>query len=336
MDALNVKDTITAVHLLKASIIENDSPAARVELAKIYLTRNDYRSRNLAYDNLKYAVLVEPNTIQYKYLYADICKDFARSAAFEQYNEILALDSNQVEAWLNLGIMKDHDFTEYNHSVRKIDAFLGSLQEYADKDFYEAEKYYKRVLRLDSVNYNASLKLSLLYEKANLCEKAIPLLINLINNKKDDKDIYLSLGLLHYKTKHLKECMNEYKKALELMNKDEREDFIFNSVKVLLQPVLEKEIKTLSDYELSEIIEQFWKASDPLYLTDYNERLLEHYSRVAYANLHFSVPKMGIIGWKSDRGEIVLRYGEPLNLTRIRPQMDGGSVLSRKYGIIMI
>jgi GWxTD domain-containing protein len=329
IDALIVKDTITAERYFKNSILENDNSPARVELAKIYLNRNDFYSRDLAYENFKFAVLMDPTNIKYKYFYADICKDFSRITAFEQYNEILMLDSSQVNAWLNLGYLKDEDFTEYNHSVRNMDEFNGSLQEQADNDFYEAEKYYKRVLSLDPKNYTASLRLSLLYEKANLSEKGIQLLTNLIENRKGDKDVYLSLGLLHYKTKRLKTCMEEYKHALELMCENEREDFVFNSVKVLLQPVLEKEVKTLSDYELSQIIEQFWKASDPLYLTDYNERLLEHYSRVAFANLHFSVPKMGIVGWKSDRGETVLRYGEPLNLIRIRPQMDGNGVLSK-------
>jgi len=61
-------------------------------------------------------------------------------------------------------------------------------------------------------------------------------------------------------------------------------------------------------------------------MTDFNERLLEHYSRVAFANLHFSVPKMGKTGWKTDRGEAVLRYGEPINFMRIRPSMGEGGV----------
>lgn len=329
LESLRSKDTSKAERYFKASVIENDDAESHVELAKIYLRRNTYNSRNLAYDHLRTAELLKPKNISIKYFYADLCKDFARLSAFKQYNEIIAIDSSQIEAWINLGELKDQDFTEYNHSVRNMDEFYGSLQEYADQDFYEAEKYYKHALMLDSLNYSASLKLALLYEKAGLYDKGLPYLIRLEKNKTADKDIYLSLGLLHYKTRDFKDCLAEYKKALNLMKDSEREDFVFYSVKTLLQPILQDEMKNISDSELGEIIDRFWRISDPMYLTDYNERLLAHYSRVAFSNLHFSVPKMGIIGWKTDRGEIVLRYGEPLNLIRIRPQMGGNAVMAK-------
>ncbi len=325
--ALKAKDTLSAEKFFKESIRLNDDVASHVELAKIYLRRNTHYSRNMAYENLKTAVLKEPNCIEYKYFYADICQSFARFTAYDQYQQITWLDSNQVEAWFNLGKIKDENFTEYNNSVRALSGeFFAPLQEYADKDFYGAEKFYMHALKIDSTNYDASLKLSLLYEKANQPQKGIPILKKLEKIDKADKEIFLCLGLLYYKTDRMRESFEEYKKALEKMKDDEKKDFTFNSVKVLLEPVMNEEIDKLSDYELSRIIDQFWKISDPLYLTDYNERLLEHYSRVAYANLFFSVPKMGIAGWRSDRGEIVLRYGEPEKLTRIRPQMGGMAV----------
>ncbi len=327
IEALKAKDTLSAEKYFKESIRENGDAASHVELAKIYLHRNTYYSRNLAYENLQTAVLMEPDNITYKYLYADICQSFARFTAYDQYKQIIALDSNQTEAWIGLGKIKDEDYSEYNNSSRVLgDDFLAPLQEYADKDFLEAEKFYKRALKIDSANYNASLKLSLLYEKAGQPQKGIPLLKKLEKLNKADKDIFLCMGLLYYKISKMKESFEAYKKALAAMNEDEKKDFTFNSVKTLLKPVMNDEIDKLSDYELNQIIDQFWKISDPLFLTDYNERLLEHYSRVAYANLFFSVPKMGIVGWKSDRGEIVLRYGEPEKLTRIRPEMGGLAV----------
>lgn len=327
IEALKAKDTLSAEKYFKESIRVNGDAASHVELAKIYLHRNSYNSRNLAYENLQTAVLMEPNNIEYKYLYADICQSFARFTAYDQYKQITELDSNQTEAWISLGKMKDEDYSEYNNSSRVLgDDFLAPLQEYADKDFLEAEKYYKCALKIDYANYNASLKLSLLYEKAGQPQKGIPLLKRLEKLNKADKEIFLCMGLLYYKTSKMKESFEAYKKALTKMNEDERKDFTFNSVKMLLKPVMNNEIDRLSDYELNQVIDQFWKISDPLFLTNYNERMLEHYSRVAYANLFFSVPKMGIVGWKSDRGEIVLRYGEPEKLTRIRPQMGGLAV----------
>ncbi|MBI5808529.1 MAG: GWxTD domain-containing protein [Ignavibacteriales bacterium] len=321
IEAIKFKDTLNAEKYFKESIRENSDAASYFELAKIYLNHNTFYTRNLAFENSQMAVWKESRNLEYIYLYASIAKDFARFTAIDQYKKIIEIDSNQVDAWFNLAMIKEDDFLEYNKSVRNVDGFISPLQEYADEDFNEAEKYYLNALKLDSVNYQTILKLSLMYDKGNKPEKGIPLLQRLIKINKADKEIHLALGLLYYKTSKLKECFTEYQKAIELMPKEEREDFTFNSVKSLLLPAYDYIMKEMSDYELKDFIDLYWKVSDPLYITDYNERLLEHYSRVAYANLNFSVPSMNIVGWKSNQGEVILRYGEPLNRTRIRPSL---------------
>lgn len=319
--ALELKDTLRAEKFFQESIRKYDDAPSYYELGKIYLNRNTIYSRNKAYEYFKHAVLTEPNNIEYRYAYASLMKDFARISAFNEFKKIISIDSTHILAWLNLAELKDEDFTEYNNSVRKMsDEFYGSLQEYAEEDFKEAEKYYLKVLEIDSTNYDANLKLSLLYEKANLPQKGIPLLKRLLNFH-EDKDIHLCLGLLCYKLSKMKESYEEYKKAISLMDKNEREDFTYNSVKFLIEPAFQNFTNKMNEYELKKFIEIYWKIFDPLYMTDFNERLLEHYSRVAYSNLHFSVKKLSLIGWKTNRGEVVVRYGEPLKLMRIRPSM---------------
>lgn len=61
-----------------------------------------------------------------------------------------------------------------------------------------------------------------------------------------------------------------------------------------------------------EALRSFWAARDPLYLTPVNERLKEHFSRVVYAELWFGDPFGGIPGWETDRGEVYVRYGQPV------------------------
>jgi GWxTD domain-containing protein len=63
--------------------------------------------------------------------------------------------------------------------------------------------------------------------------------------------------------------------------------------------------------------QQFWEERDPLFLTDENERLSEHISRMAYANLRFKVSKIDIEGWETDRGKAFIRYGHPLFIISI-------------------
>ena len=58
--------------------------------------------------------------------------------------------------------------------------------------------------------------------------------------------------------------------------------------------------------------ERFWRAKDPLFSTELNERLLEQYRRFAYATWRFAAPNVGLRGWETIRGKVYIRYGEPI------------------------
>jgi GWxTD domain-containing protein len=323
MEAFKDKDTLAAEKYFKESVEKFDDAESKYQLGLINLDKNTFESRNRAYEFFRKAVLSEPQNIEYRLAFASLMRDFARKSSEDEFKKIILLDSANFNAWLNLAEIKDEDFTEYNNSVRKMsDEFFGSLQEYADKDFAEAEKFYLNALSIDSTNNSTGIKLALLYEKAGKPEKGIPLLEKFISQKKDDKQTHICLGLLFYKTQDLKGCFTEYKKALSMMGDEEKNDFTFNSVKFLIEPAFENAVDSLNEYQLKNFIDIYWKVNDPLYLTEYNERLLEHYSRVAFANLHFGGKKIKKPGWKTDRGEAVLRYGEPLSFMRIRPSME--------------
>jgi GWxTD domain-containing protein len=63
-----------------------------------------------------------------------------------------------------------------------------------------------------------------------------------------------------------------------------------------------------NDDERDTFIEQFWRRRDPTPDTEENEFKEEHYRRIAYANERFA---SGIPGWKTDRGQIYIKYGPP-------------------------
>ena len=52
----------------------------------------------------------------------------------------------------------------------------------------------------------------------------------------------------------------------------------------------------------------FWKKRDPSPQTEVNELMAEYYSRVSYANQHFSNYMQG---WRTDMGMIYIKYGAP-------------------------
>lgn len=66
---------------------------------------------------------------------------------------------------------------------------------------------------------------------------------------------------------------------------------------------------------------RFWKSRDPAPLTPANERLVEHYRRVAYARALYA---QGKFPW-DDRGEVYVRLGQPDHISRfddIQAELD--------------
>lgn len=59
--------------------------------------------------------------------------------------------------------------------------------------------------------------------------------------------------------------------------------------------------------EQAAVLDRFWDRVDPSPLTRANERLIEHYRRVAYARVNFG---QGRFPW-DDRGEVYVRFGPP-------------------------
>ncbi|NJD21631.1 MAG: GWxTD domain-containing protein [Melioribacter sp.] len=332
VESLQTEDTTTAIKLFQESIQQNDDAPSYFELAKIYWQRKDFLLRNKAYEYMKTAVMKDEKNIEYKYFYAEICKSFAKDESVNQWNEIVSIDKTQIRAWINLAEFSGSEFSEWDKSIRQFiikdpvspiippEIINVQLHDKAAKDYAVAVNYYEQALQIDSTNYNLCLALGLFYAKNNKPFLGIKHLRRLEKLKRADKDIYLCLGLLYYKAKIFNESYNAYYKALSLMLDAEKEDFTFNSVKYILKTAHSE----MNDDELRDFIFDYWQTNDPLLVTDYNERLLEHYSRVAYANLCYSIPRINLVGWKSNQGEIVLRYGEPLGRMRIRPSTIGG------------
>jgi GWxTD domain-containing protein len=284
---------------------------------------NTINSRKIARDLLRKAVSIEPQNVKYRITLArQLEESFALSAASE-YKKILKIDSSIVDAWIGLAKLREREFSEYHNSKNKVEGgIFFNLEEFAQQDFQEALHYYKSALKYDPNNFEVNFRLAMLYEENDDPLTALKYAEKLIENSSEDYRIPLLLGLLYYKTSRMEKSLTAYQSALMFMNPEERADYKFNSVKALLEPVIGEHYEILLTNELKEVFSDYWKINDPLYLTEYNERLLEHYSRLAQANFRFGRNFSGKKGWLSDRGETLLRYGFPNSHIRLRPDLD--------------
>lgn len=77
------------------------------------------------------------------------------------------------------------------------------------------------------------------------------------------------------------------------------------------------------DPEVFDRLKGFWKSMDPTPMTDYNERLLEHWERVSYAEKNYNME--GSKGM-DDRADTYIRYGEPDVLRQGQLMYNSGTV----------
>ncbi len=288
------------------------------ELAKMEFDKNTVYSRGKARDYIDKAIWQDPGNVEYRMLKAKLMEFFSSSMAYDVYEDIIKIDPVNTEALFNMGRIKEEDFYEYHNSFMKYEEASLSYNNYAYEDFIAAEGFFKKAIRTDPHRTDSYVHLSHLYSEAELYEPGIPLLKKAVQIDSLDKNSYLFMGYLYYKTLNFDSSQSAYNKAFSLMTEDERKEFQDTTSFFLMTSG-----KT-EGADADSIVNQFWTHKDPLYLTKYNERLLEHYSRVAYSNLMFSVAKQNVTGWKSDRGEIMVRYGEPERRIRFRPYINAG------------
>jgi len=200
-----------------------------------------------------------------------------------------------------------------------------SLSKWADEDYRNALSSFDKVIEIEPEHRDAHFQLGILAYDNNDLNTFIDHQRKIIGNNLNDKNAHLFLGLGLHETNENEEAFEEFELAKGLMDEDER--MVFESLDYILPKDEAKEYHTLSGIEQERFVNNCWKSKDPLYLTELSERMLEHYSRVAYANLKFGVPRMGIEGWESERGRIYIRYGKAHKERKISPGARGAKII---------
>jgi GWxTD domain-containing protein len=75
----------------------------------------------------------------------------------------------------------------------------------------------------------------------------------------------------------------------------------------------------------------YWMMADPVWSTSENESRLEFLSRLAYAELRWSLPERGLRGADSDRGRIFVRYGPPEIVAVFAPSTPSSAISGSIY-----
>ena len=318
---------------------DRDYAPAHYEIAKLYMSLDTPMDRYSAWKAVKNAVRLDRGNVTYRLAKGDILwTQGSWHNAVNEYKKVLELDPKNAKAAYMIGHHGIKNFMKNNNMVmmnmvsgfnwREHTRTRHSWSGFGIEELDEAVSYLKTCIEADPHFKDAYFQLGLACLETNRPIELIRVANLLLGRVPDDKDAQLFCGL-GYQTLGDEALAHEfYTRALQRMAPDERA--VMESVENIVQDEdraklvdLPSERKAGGDVTQPWVdsVERvrFWRRQDPLFLTEFNERRMEHYGRVAYANLRFSRPSKGIEGWRTDMGKAYIKLGRYLDRRMQRP-----------------
>ncbi len=327
------KDSLVA-RLSAIPYFSTEYAFAQHQLAAHYLGMNTVRSRQKAENHIRQAIAREPGRIEHHVLLMKI--QYERGfywAARETSEQILRMspvpntpyNESVAEAHYVQGLMAERSALKYRDMVSLSDNNVIYLTSYGHEDLLQAADCFERSIQFKNDHRGALVHLGQLYLEIQGYERMKNLFERAIRLDPNDTEAHCFTAMAYYHLGRSDLAMQFYSRALQLMTREERD--VYNSIEHLLPNSERDEWVSLHAIDRAAFQQQFWKTHDPLYLTSVNERLLEHYNRVTYANLRYTVPSKGIPGWRTEKGRIFIRYGKPVVSYKVQPdeRILGGS-----------
>ena len=314
---------------------------AHYEIAKLYMELNTPLTRQSARKALDEAMRLDPENTDYQLTLGELLsrQGFAFNADRE-YRNLATSDSRNAEAayWAGYFAVQEYlalidkvefvRFDRYSMGTSNYDG-IGNMQyesigkvfywkTFAKKALERARAYLTQSIDAKPESRGAYNLLGLLHVETGKPEALVLLFKRFLELTPDDKDAFMFCGLGYQMLGEMDVAHNYYRRALERMTGEERT--MMESVDILAtkdertrmaQAITYREGR--GEYRASDGLDRFWRRQDPLFLTEYNERRMEHYGRVAYANLRFTRHFKGIDGWKTDPGKAFIKFGRYVN-----------------------
>lgn len=289
------------------------------ELGRAYMRQETIVGRARALLALEHAVQLVPQNTEYRYTLAQLhLRRGAHATAKSEFRRMMKIAPLDARPYYQLALFYEEDMLHYRDMISPHTDATIYFYPFAEKDFAAAERLLRSAIGLDPKMSEAYHHLAGLYFDTRQFDKMAALLEK-ATAKLESTDLFLFLGLARQHLDQADAAMQAYQQALALMSPADRA--FFYSLQTVLAPDSLQRYETAAESTQVHMQQRFWKARDPLFLTVANERLLEHFGRIAYANLRYSIPEKNIAGWKTDRGQTLIRFGQPRSRTRTRADL---------------
>ena len=304
---------------------KNYAPAYNA-LAKLHLLDHTINGRQRAMRMIQQAIASDPDNIEYQLTRGKILwHQGFRSRALNQFKDVTKKHPQNTVVLNSIGMFLVYDFlSQKDRRAPFKDMDMGSLvphykkmamnhrikdfKTFAQESKQEAVQVLRKSIQLDATNQRSYYLLGILYFEDENWNAFHALMQDLYAHNPDDKNALLFCGLAAYQIGEFNDSHEYYQRALDLMSVEERE--LLESIDLLVSeedPASPRDTTQTIDESLER--EMFWKRQDPLYLSDFNERKMAHFGRMAYSNLRFRRFSDDVEGWQTDMGKTYIKFG---------------------------
>lgn len=272
-----------------------DSALLYAKLASVCFAKGTAHGRLWAANYMKKALKHDPRNLDYRLILAEMYFESTYwDKGVKELRELLKLDPANGFAHLRLG-----------------EAYLErAVEEWQRGRFIDARDEFLLVEESHPAYPGACRRAAQCYFDLGRPDSAIALLGELPDDSLSVDDLVLR-GMALREINDLGAASENFTRALAAMDETRRSRYM--SAELIATPEeLKQAARAPRDSGTDAPGRTIWKRRDPNPATEVNERLIEHLARVGFADLHFSVPRLGKVGSETARGEVYIRYGRPL------------------------
>ena len=294
---------------------------AHYQIAKQHMEMNTPVARQSARNALNEAIRLDPANSEYQLTMGELLsrQGFTYNAE-RQFQKLAKVYTGNAESAYRAGFFAVQEYLalidkkEFASFDKYSNVNVFYWKAFAEKVVERAHGFLRQSIEADPGFRGAYNLLGLLYVETGKPEALVLLFKRFLKHSPDDKDAFMYCGLGYQMLGEMDVAYDYYRRAIERMNVEERS--LMESVDIIASKEETRRMAqaVTSGHNRGEIwtndsVEGFWRKQDPLFLTEFNERKMEHYGRVAYANLRFSRPFKGIMGWQTDPGKAFIKFG---------------------------
>ena len=285
---------------------DGDYAPAYNELAKLHLLDYSVNGRQRAMRMIQQAISSDPNNAEYRLTRGKIwwAQSF-RFRALNQFKNVMKKHPENTDVLNSLGMFWVYDFLSQKN--RRTAQHSNDFKIFTQEAKQEAIQVLRKSIQLDETNQQPYYLLGILYFEDKYWDAFHALMQALRAQYPDDKNALLFCGLAAYQIGEFNDSHDYYQRALDLMSVEERE--LLESIDLLVPQEDHASRDTTQTIDALLEREMFWKSQDPLYLSKFNERKMEHFGRMAYSNLRFRRFLDDVEGWQTDMGKTYIKFG---------------------------